>query len=151
MLLALAACGSVAEAALKDECRPFYRTYFRLSLNERISEFGKRDAQAQYLLFVCGTRTVHPPAIYLAEPFARGGAAVVPVLKSKLSQAGDDLTIQNIVLVLSEMKRLSSYDVASDRELVVLAKNKVRQIRDPQRRGVAQRQIDLIVSPVGGE
>ncbi|MGO4775961.1 hypothetical protein AB4084_10730, partial [Lysobacter sp. 2RAB21] len=88
---------------------------------------------------------------YLAEPFARGGAAVVPVLKSKLSQAGDDLTIQNIVLVLSEMKRLSSYDVASDRELVVLAKNKVRQIRDPQRRGVAQRQIDLIVSPVGGE
>lgn len=45
-------------------------------------------------------------------------------------KASDDVTVHNILLILSEMKRQGTYAVVDDKELMLLASSRVAQMRD---------------------
>ena len=91
---------------------------------------------------------MHPPAIYLAEPFARRGINAVPLLKEKLVQSNDDLTIRDIVLVFSEMKRINTYDVSKDADLAALINAKVGGMRNAGWREITQENVKKYFGPL---
>ena len=81
-LFSLCGCASNATdmqpGKLADE---FYRNY---TTSEQVTQFKKYSLEEQYELFVFGNKIVHPPATYLAYPFAQRGAAIIPFLREKL-------------------------------------------------------------------
>ncbi|MGC1547038.1 MAG: hypothetical protein WA777_00765 [Rhodanobacter sp.] len=131
-------CSFAADSHLRDTCSPWLSTFYEMPLKQRLATFDSYSLDNQYQIFICGNQVVHPPAIYLAEPFARRGANAVPFLKAKLAQASDDLTIRDIVLVFVEMKRLNTYSISNDAFLAALVKRKVDDMRDANWRAVAQ-------------
>ncbi|KJV34833.1 hypothetical protein [Luteibacter yeojuensis] len=108
-----------------QKCQAWLGAFFGDSTTARDEAFKSYDMESQYQIVMCGNQVLHPPAMELATLFAGQGAAVVPLLKAKLSRADDDLTIRDIVYVFSEMKRLHAYDPAGDAELSMLMARKV--------------------------
>lgn len=143
--LLVAGCSFAANSRLRDTCDPWLNTFYQKSLRERIATFDSYDLKNQYQIFICGNQVIHPPAIYLAEPFAKQGAAAVPLLKTKLAQADDDLTIRDIVLVFAEMQRQHSFNVYEGSGLVKLITEKVNEMHDPGWQAIAQKNVDNIV------
>lgn len=141
----VAGCSFAAESQLRSTCDPWLGTFYKRSLKERIATFDSYDLENKYWIFICGNQVIHPPAIYLAEPFAKQSAAAVPFLKTKLAQADDDLTIRDIVLVFAEMQRQRSYNVSKDSDLVKLITEKVNGMHDPDWKAIAQRNVDKIL------
>src|SRR5712691_5041715 len=86
--------------------------FFRRPIHDQFAEFMRLDVEKKYWVYLCGNQFVHPPALYLVEPFARDGPNVVIFLRDKLSRASDDLTIRDIVRLFKEMQRQNTYDVA---------------------------------------
>ncbi|HTZ38598.1 MAG TPA: hypothetical protein VMB77_00455 [Syntrophales bacterium] len=118
--------------------------YGKNSLQFRKDDFSSYDIDKQYAIFICGNQYVHPPAMYLAELFAREGGRVVEFLRIKLLEANEDLTIRDLVLVFVEMSRLKTYDVASDDELMRLMTDRVEGMKDPDWKRIAEgRLIDI--------
>jgi hypothetical protein len=98
--------------------------------------------QDQYVIFICGNQFMHPPALYLVEPFARRGKAIVPFLEEKLAQAqDDDLTTRDIVFVFSEMARQQSYDVAKDLDLVRQMRQAAAQMKNREWKTITEQRI----------
>jgi hypothetical protein len=102
------------------QCNIWIKTFFREPTKEQIKKFSTFNIEDQYSLFICGNQIVHPPALYLAEPFAANGKVVSDFLKSKLKQATDDLTIRDIIRVFTEMNRQGTHDVVGDNDLMML-------------------------------
>lgn len=144
-LLMSSGCGIARQWSLQEECRPLVKTFFRMPLRERLTEFGTHDLESQYKIFICGNHVVHPPAIYLAGPFAQGGSATAAFLKTKLAHAKDDLTVRDIILVLTEMSRRNTYDVAGDKDLVRLMTASVENMRDKDWKRMTQENLSEIV------
>jgi len=144
-VLLVAESSFAAELQLNNICNPWLDTFYKLPLKERISTFKSYDLENQYIIFICGNQVVHPPAIYLAEPFAKQGSAIVPFLKVKLAQANDDLTIRDIVLVFAEMGRQHSYNVSKDVDLVKVITGKVGGMHDPDWKAAAQGNVNKIL------
>lgn len=142
MLLANAGCGMAA--GLKKECKPIVQTFFQMPLKDRMEKFGTYTLEEQYRIFICGNQVMHPPAIYLAGPFAKQGSRAVVLLKAKLASAKDDLTIRDIILVFTEMQRRDTYDVAGDKALIALITDSVRVIQDKDWRRIAQQNLNEI-------
>jgi len=117
-----------------DQCLTWVTTFFQKPDKEQEAEFRQYALEQQYALFLCGNQVMHPPAMYLMVPFAMGGKRVVGFLQSKLAQATEDLTIRDIVLVLEEVQRQKTYDVAGDRDLMQLITDSVARIKDDDRR-----------------
>lgn len=134
----LGSCAFAWQSPHQKECRPWLNSFFQQSFRDRISSFKDLDPEAQYAVYICGNRVIHPPATYLAEPFAQEGAAVIPLLIERLDQAKDDLTVRDILLVFSEMSRLATYDVMSNSDLFELMKKKTREITDPHWRRMSE-------------
>lgn len=143
--LLVAGCSFAASSRLRATCDPWLNTFYQKPLRERIATFDSYDLKNQYQIFICGNQVIHPPAIYLAEPFAKQGAAAVPLLKAKLTQADDDLTIRDIVLVFAEMQRQRSYNVPKDAGLVKLITEKVKEMHDPGWQAIAKKNVDKIL------
>ncbi|WP_157798683.1 hypothetical protein [Dyella ginsengisoli] len=143
--LLVAGCGFAANSHLRNTCDPWLDTFYKKPLRERIDTFDSYDLGSQYQIFICGNQVIHPPAIYLAESFAKEGGGAVPLLKTKLVQADDDLTVRDIVLVFAEMQRQRSYDVSKDADLVRLIVEKVNGIHDPEWKAIAQENLDKIL------
>jgi hypothetical protein len=85
---------------------------------------------------------MHPPAQYLAEPFARRGGEIVPFLKEKLAQAQDDLTVRDIVLVFAEMGRQRSYDVSKDVDLIRQMREAAARMKNQDWRTITEQRIE---------
>jgi hypothetical protein len=146
LLVALVAeCGFAAESHLRDDCSPWLSTFYEKPLRERIASFDSYSLDNQYQIFICGNQMLHPPAIYLARPFAGRGEIAVPLLKAKLMQASDDLTIRDIVRVFVEMKRLNTYDASKDSVLAALISRKVAGMHDSGWRDIAQKNVNEIL------
>ncbi|WP_155950980.1 hypothetical protein [Rhodanobacter sp. OR87] len=141
----VAGCSFAANSHLRNTCNPWVNTFYKNSLRERIATFDSYDLGSQYEIFICGNQVIHPPAIYLAESFAKEGAAAVPLLKKKLAQADDDLTVRDIVLVFAGMQRQRSYDVSKDADLVRLIVEKLNGMHDPEWKAIAQGNLDKIL------
>lgn len=138
-------CSFATDSHLRNACGPWLSTFYGKPLKERITTFESYNLENQYQIFICGNQVVHPPAIYLAEPFAKQGVIVVPLLKLKLENADDDLTVRDIVLVFAEMHRQHSYNVSEDTGLVKLMIEKVNGMHDSEWRAIAQRNVDRIL------
>lgn len=143
-VLIIAGCSFAACSGLRDECGPWVDTFFQRPLKEQIATFDSYSLQNQYQIFICGNQAIHPPAIYLATPFAKQGAAAVPLLEKELAQAHSDQTVRDIVLVFAEMQRQRSYDVSKDTSLMRLIAKKVNGMHDPEWKAVAQGNVDKI-------
>jgi len=143
-LLSSAGCGTAS--ALKDECRPLMQTFFQMPLKERIEKISSYELEGQYRIFICGNQVMHPPAIYLAGPIAQQGAPAATLLKAKLANAKDDLTIRDIVLVFTEMKRRNSYNFSDDPALATLISDSIQKMQDKDWKRLAKDNFDEIMS-----
>lgn len=119
----------------QQTCDKLARTYFRKSLRQRIDDFTSNALAEQYNIYICGNQHRHPPALYLAPPFASEGARAAAFLRERLANTRDDLTIKDIIMVFVEMTRQHSYDVARDEELMPLIRQKAMTIEEPYWRG----------------
>jgi hypothetical protein len=127
-LWASTGCRGPADPEL-GKCDFWIGAFYSKPMAERIRTFRSYDLESQYEIFLCGNDVVHPPALYLAEPFGEEGAAAVPLLKAKLANAKGDLVIRDIIVVFREMKQRGTYDFSKDRELSELMIEKVRGMR----------------------
>jgi hypothetical protein len=118
--------------------------YGENSLQYRMDDFGNYDVDKQYAIFICGNQFVHPPMMYLAELLAKEGDKIVGFLKTKLREAGDDLTIRDLVRVFADMNRLKTYDVASDEELMRLISERLEGMKDPGWKQITRRMASRI-------
>lgn len=105
------------------------KDYFRMPMAEQIKEFKNHNLEEQYQLFLYGNQVVHPPAIYLAQPFAEQGPTIVPFLREKLGSAKDEATIRDIAQVFSELARLKLYDFSADGALMELLDKRASQMK----------------------
>jgi len=124
------ACFHAEDSAIDSQCGKLAATFFQLPVKEQIAKFPKQDLETQFSILICGNQAIHPPAIYLAEPFAQEGSVTVALLKEKLSKPQGDLTVRDIVAVLSEMSRQHTYDVARDVDLMRLVEDHVAAMKD---------------------
>ncbi|MDB0574078.1 hypothetical protein LBW59_25470 [Ralstonia solanacearum] len=122
----------------------FDREFFRLSTAEQVKKFQGYDLETQYELLIVGNQVVHPPALYLAEEFAKQGKSIIPFLRSKLAATKQESTVRDVVAVLAEMQRLGSYEVKGDASLVAFVKERIAGVQG-QWRPVAQHMLDEIL------
>ena len=126
LLLLLVGCASNAGDAQPSK---MVSDFYHLSTAEQMGQFKNHTLDEQYELYIFGNKVVHPPATYLAEPFARQGAKAVPFLKAKLEVEKDEARIRDVVLVFTEMARLNIYDFSRDTELMSLLNQKVNNMQ----------------------
>lgn len=143
-ILSSPGCGKAS--TLKNECRPLMQTFFQMPLRERMKKFASHEVEDQYRVFICGNQFMHPPAIYLAGPFAQQGAPAATFLKTKLANTKDDLTIRDIVLVFTEMKRRNTYDFSEDQALVTLISDRIGEMKNKDWKSVAQENFSEIIN-----
>ncbi len=103
--------------------------FFKNPTSEQVRLFKKYSLDEQYDIFLFGNQVVHPPAIYLARPFAEQGPTIVPFLKAKLESTQNDVTIRDIVMVFSELAELKLYSFSYDSALLVLIDKKVNDMK----------------------
>ncbi len=126
------------------ECSRLTEYFYGEPVKVRITQFSAADLDKQYAIYICGNQNLEPPAIYLAEPFAREGAGVVGFLKQKLLQANDDGTVRDIVLVFTEMSRKRTYDVAGDGNLMRVVDDRVAAMKDEGSKRLVQQNVKEI-------
>jgi len=66
-------------------------------------------------------------------------------LKSKLESTDNDETVFDIVLVFRAMSDMGTYDVAGDKALMSVLREKVRAIRDPSWRRTTEEHLQAIL------
>lgn len=104
----------------------------------------QRQLEDQLGLFFFGNQVRHPPAIYLARCFALNGESAVELLRSRLKEASDDLTVRDIAMLLATIDAMRQYDVANDAKLMAALKSRVAQMRDAGWRDTAEQQVASI-------
>ncbi len=95
------------------------RDFFEKHNNLEGPNFNEYSLEEQYEIFIFGNTCIHPPNMELAIKFSRRGAEVIDLLKRKLNQTDDVLTIVSIIRVFSFMTAVKSYKVANDLELMI--------------------------------
>ena len=138
----LAGCTVASGTRETSKCQELATTFFRQPFETRITDFTRRELLDQYTIFICGNQFMHPPAQYLAEPFASRGGEIVPFLKEKLAQAQDDLTVRDIVLVFAEMGRQRSYDVSKDVDLIRQMREAAARMKNQDWRTITEQRIE---------
>jgi hypothetical protein len=113
-------------------------TFYGQTTKEQVASFSGYPLEEQYAIYIYGNQVRHPPAIYLAAPFARAGDKVVPFLLGRLKSAKDDPTVRDLVLVFSEMNRQTTYDVAGDAELMRQLESSIAAMKNQGWRGIAE-------------
>jgi hypothetical protein len=136
--------------AVASEQRP-WRTrqsvvdsFYAKSLKERISTFQQYSFEEQYAIYLYGNQVQHPPAIYLADPFAAQGKGIVLPLSNRLRDATNDLTIRDIIMVFSAMSRANTYDVAGDGQLMTLLWRAAERMKDSEWKALVKKEISSI-------
>jgi hypothetical protein len=143
-VLSAAGCSAANMQVGKYKCSQLTEYFYGKQLKVRVSQFVAADLDKQYAIYICGNQYLEPPATYFAKPFAREGSAVVEFLKQRLSEANDDGTIRDIVLVFTEMSRQQTYDVAADSDLMRVIDDRVAAIRDKDWKRLVEQQVKEI-------
>lgn len=103
-------------------------SFFRLPPTDQVRQFGSYSIDEQYELYEFGNRVVHPPATYLARPFAEQGPHVVPFLVEKLRRTNDGAEVRDIALVFSEANAGGLHDFTSEAEPLQILEKKATSI-----------------------
>lgn len=144
--LVLAAC-SLATVTLSNNSRQeLIDHFFEQPLKEQIASFPRYEFEDQYSIYIYGNQVRHPPAIYLAEPFAQKGESIVKGLSSHLERADDDLTVRDIVLVFAEMNRQGTYSVRKNMPLMQLIVKSVAKMKDLGWKATSEKELAAIKS-----
>jgi hypothetical protein len=115
------------------ECASWTTEVLSQPPQERTAAFGRFPIDSQFTLVLCQNRTIHPSPLDLSVAFAERGSAAVPFLSRRLAEAEDDLTIRDIVLILSLMQH-RAYDVAANQGLVALMRRRAGEMKDAELR-----------------
>lgn len=124
-------------------CPPVAVEYFVHHGWQDTRDFTRLDLETQYAIFICGQQRMGAPRIELSEALAMEGAPAATFLKQKLARATDDLTIRDIINVLTLMQLRGTYQVADDPALLDLMRAKANSMRSSYR-GVVQSWIDEV-------
>jgi hypothetical protein len=130
-------CSFVSDLSIPRECRPWVKSFFHKPLEAQQADLRSFALEDQYRIYLCGNQVIHPPTMYLVESLAQGGKGVADLLKGELSKSNTDATVRDIIMVLREMQRLGTYDVAQDRKLMQLAADSISKMRDKDWRQMA--------------
>lgn len=147
-LISIALCVLLTTACAADtmvgkyKCSQLTSYFYGEPLKARVAQFADADLEKQFAIYICGNQFIEPPAMYLATPFAREGRKAAELLKAKLSEAKDDGTIRDIIMVFAEMQRLGTYPVTSDKDLVRVIHTSVPRIKDPSWRQFVGRKVN---------
>lgn len=126
--------------------------FFAMPLSLKVRAFAEYAFEDQFNIYLYGSECQqpvdfdHPDTPYLARAFAEQGPVVVMPLKRKLIATTDDQTIERILSVFREMKRLGTYEVAGDGELVRVMVDSLRRVKDPFWRRRAAKKVAEITS-----
>jgi len=124
ILFFLSGCTSnIADAQPGKLVSDFYQK--NISISDRMKQFRNYSLEDKYELYIFGNKVIHPPATYLAEPFAQQGAEIIPFLRKKLEVENEEARIRDIALVFSEAARLKIYDFSKDAALMNLLNQKI--------------------------
>jgi hypothetical protein len=145
-VLSAAGCSASNPQVGEYTCSQLTEYFYGKPLKERVAQFVAADLEKQYAIYICGNQYLEPPAMYLAKPFAREGSSAVGFLKTKLSQASDDGTIRDLVLVFEEMSKQRTYDVAGDGDLMGVIAASVGRVKDADWRQACERSLGEIRS-----
>jgi len=115
--------------------------FFHLPLRAQLEKFQTFAREEKYAAYLCGNQVIHPPALYLAEPFARDAPQVIPFLTERLSQAVDDLTVRDIVGLFREIQRQKRHDFRNDHALLTLVTDRINGMKDEQRRLITRQML----------
>ncbi len=93
-------------------------------------EFSKLDLETQYTIFICGQQRMGPLGRpELSEAMAMEGAPAEIFLRHKLVDARDDLTIRDVIFVLTLMQLRGTFRISDDPGLIELLRTKAASIR----------------------
>ena len=129
------------ENKMGHRCDTWVKNFYREPVEDRVSQFKKFDIKKQYHNYICGTRIIHPPAIYLAEPLAMRGKEAVNYLSDKLIQTKNDLTIRDIIYIFTLMQQLKTYDVLKDQSLMRIINESLIKVKDEDWKKYIQKNI----------
>jgi hypothetical protein len=115
--------------------------FYAKSLKERISAFPRYSFDEQYAIYLYGNQVQHPPAIYLADPFAAQGQSIVLPLSDRLKAATDDLTIRDLVMVFLAMSRDKTYNVAGNEGLMKLLRESAERMKHSGWKEIVEKEI----------
>jgi len=106
-------------------------TFFRKSSAQQIQEFSHYSIDKQYAIYRCGTEYIHPPAFYLAYPFAAGGKPVVDLLVAKLlDHDTEDEAVMHITYVFAVMREKGIYEARKNDELMKILVKRIALMED---------------------
>ena len=126
LLFLIGVCGcSRVDPAIRD-CGGVREAYLEfLPSTERFTEY---DLEIQYMIFICGSQSQHPPLLF-TNAMASEGEVAARFLARKLAESNHDLTTRDILDVYVEMASQGSYDVRGDVALMALLERKVQSMR----------------------
>jgi hypothetical protein len=120
------------------------REFYRQSVVDQQKIFRQLSLKDQLNLFFFGNQVRHPPALYLAQCFALNGESAVELLRARLSEDNDDLTVRDVAMLLATIDAMGKYDVAGDPKLMALLKRQIVRMRDDGWRDTAERKMNSI-------
>lgn len=106
-----------------------------------MQSFRQHPLDVQLDLFFFGNQVRHPPAMHLSRCFALSGKVGVDLLRSKLLEASTSLILRDISMLLLEIDRMGTYDVAGDKKLIDAIKASVATMNDSDWRDTVTKNI----------
>jgi hypothetical protein len=123
------------------------REFYSQPTSAQQRTFRQHSLKDQLGLFFFGNQVRHPPALYLANCFALNGVSAVDLLRSKIEEVGDDLTVRDIVTLLATIDEMGQYDVAGDARLMAALKSRAAQMKDKGWRDL----VEVYIANIGHE
>lgn len=114
------------------------RTFFRLSVKERMKEFTSLPIDQQLSLYLVGMEVRHPPASYLGECYSLNGEKGMEKVNEAIRAASRDEEVHDLVILARYLDMSGYYDVVGDPEFARIAVPKIQRISDPTWREMAQ-------------
>lgn len=144
LLVVLCGCPS-------DPPDPTTTAFLSKTLTEQRAAILGYPLAQQVDLYVEALRRKHPRDLGLGVVLAKQGAPLVPVLTDRLKEHPTDWEIDKVQLisVLTHMQYYGTYDVAGDRQLMVLLDQKVADMEMPFWKDLAQNYLKPIRSYAG--
>ncbi|MBD3678795.1 MAG: hypothetical protein HUJ27_10390 [Rhodobacteraceae bacterium] len=94
------------------------REFRAMPVAEQARAFRQYPVDQQLGLYFFTHQHMHHPPIILAHCFALNGAAGVELLRAKLSEEINAVTVRDIAKLLRTMDSMKTYDVAGDTQLM---------------------------------
>ena len=127
------------ELPTKSECDVLVKTFFRLTHKEQLEQFSVIGVDRKYVIYICGMRAIYPQTLHLADAFSKEGEFAFPFLAKKILKTQSDTSFREILYVLSEMQRRKTYDVVSEKALMLYVEKRATEIQDKFWREYAQK------------